>query len=42
MRIRTHVRDRRFILHHGDLTDGSSLVRVIQSSRPDELYNLGA
>jgi GDPmannose 4,6-dehydratase len=36
------VRDRRFILHHGDLTDGSSLVRVIQSSQPDELYNLGA
>src|SRR3954469_638851 len=37
-----HVRSRRFILHYGDLTDGSSLVRVIQSSQPDEVYNLGA
>lgn len=37
-----HVRNRRLILHYGDLTDGSSLVRVIQSSQPDELYNLGA
>jgi GDPmannose 4,6-dehydratase len=37
-----HVRDRRFILHYGDLTDGSSLTRVLQASQPDELYNLGA
>jgi GDPmannose 4,6-dehydratase len=37
-----HVRGRRFILHYGDLTDGSSLVRVLQHSQPDELYNLGA
>ena len=37
-----HVRNRRFILHYGDLTDGSSLVRVIQNAQPDELYNLGA
>src|SRR3954463_10428414 len=37
-----HVRDRRFILHYGDLTDGSSLTRVIQAAQPDELYNLGA
>src|SRR5207244_10716440 len=36
------VRNRRLILHYGDLTDGSSLVRVIQSSQPDEIYNLGA
>jgi GDPmannose 4,6-dehydratase len=36
------VRGRRFILHYGDLTDGSSLVRVLQDSQPDELYNLGA
>jgi GDPmannose 4,6-dehydratase len=36
------VRDRRFILHYGDLTDSSSLVRVIQQCQPDELYNLGA
>jgi GDPmannose 4,6-dehydratase len=37
-----HVRGRRFILHYGDLTDSSSLVRVIQQCQPDELYNLGA
>src|SRR5687768_5293906 len=36
------VRNRRFILHYGDLTDTSSLVRVIQQCQPDELYNLGA
>ena len=37
-----HVQNRQFFLHHGDLTDSSSLVRVIQQVRPDELYNLGA
>ena len=37
-----HVRDRRLILHYGDLTDGSSLVRVLQDAQPDEVYNLGA
>src|SRR3954467_4884002 len=37
-----HVRNRRFILHYGDLTDGSSLTRVLQASQPDEVYNLGA
>src|SRR5690348_8014949 len=37
-----HVRDRRLILHYGDLTDGSSLVRVLQAAQPDEVYNLGA
>src|SRR4051794_33905623 len=37
-----HVRNRHFILHYGDLTDGSSLTRVLQASQPDELYNLGA
>jgi len=37
-----HVPDRRFILHHGDLTDSSSLIRVIQQIQPDELYNLAA
>jgi GDPmannose 4,6-dehydratase len=34
--------DRRLILHYGDMTDSSSLVRVIQESQPDELYNLAA
>ncbi|MDM8565179.1 GDP-mannose 4,6-dehydratase [Candidatus Halobeggiatoa sp. HSG11] len=31
-----------FILHHSDMTDGSSLIRVIQQVQPDELYNLAA
>ncbi len=37
-----HVPDRAFILHHGDLTDSTSLVRIIQKVQPDELYNLAA
>ena len=37
-----HVSDRRLILHYGDLTDSSSLVRVIEQVRPDEIYNLAA
>lgn len=36
------VEDRRLILHHGDLTDSSSLVHVMQQVQPDEVYNLGA
>ena len=37
-----HEKGRRFILHHGDLTDSSSLLRIIQQVRPDEIYNLAA
>src|SRR5918996_5836174 len=37
-----HVANRRFILHYGDMTDSSSLVRVIQHVQPDEIYNLAA
>ena len=37
-----HETDRRFILHHGDLTDSSNLVRIIQQIQPDEIYNLAA
>ena len=37
-----HETDRRFILHHGDLTDTTSLVRILQQVQPDELYNLAA
>ncbi len=37
-----HVRDRRFIMHYGDMTDSSSLIRVIQEVQPDEIYNLAA
>ena len=37
-----HVDHRRFILHYGDLTDSSSLVRIVQQVQPDEIYNLAA
>lgn len=37
-----HTPERRFILHHGDLTDSSSLIRIIQEVKPDEIYNLAA
>jgi GDPmannose 4,6-dehydratase len=37
-----HVPDSRFKLHYGDLTDTSNLVRIIQETHPDEIYNLGA
>jgi len=37
-----HERDVRFFLHHGDMTDSSSLIRIIQEVRPDEIYNLAA
>ncbi|MEN9775385.1 MAG: GDP-mannose 4,6-dehydratase [Pseudomonadota bacterium] len=37
-----HERDVRFFLHHGDLTDSSSLIRIIQQTQPDEIYNLAA
>lgn len=37
-----HTENLNFILHYGDLTDTSNLVRLIQEIRPDEVYNLGA
>ena len=37
-----HVSDRRFILHHGDMTDSSSLVHITEQAQPDEIYNLAA
>lgn len=37
-----HTKDRNFVLHYGDLTDTSNLVRIIQECQPDEIYNLGA
>ncbi|WP_454727099.1 MULTISPECIES: GDP-mannose 4,6-dehydratase [Cupriavidus] len=37
-----HDPDRRFFLHHGDLTDATSMLRVIQQVLPDEIYNLAA
>ena len=37
-----HDPEPRFVLHHGDMTDASSLLRVIQQCQPDEIYNLAA
>ena len=37
-----HVRDRNFVLHYGDMTDSSSLIRIIKEVQPDEIYNLAA
>ncbi|HUR41088.1 MAG TPA: GDP-mannose 4,6-dehydratase, partial [Verrucomicrobiae bacterium] len=37
-----HVKPRNLILHHGDMTDSSSLVRIMQEVQPDEIYNLAA
>ena len=38
----SHVKHRCLILHYGDLSDASNLVRIIQDCQPDEIYNLGA
>ena len=37
-----HAPDRRLILHYGDLTDATNLIRVVQEVQPDEIYNLAA
>jgi GDPmannose 4,6-dehydratase len=37
-----HDKDRAFILHYGDLTDSTNLIRIIQEVQPDEIYNLAA
>jgi GDPmannose 4,6-dehydratase len=37
-----HEKNVRFILHHGDLTDSTNLIRIIQEIQPDEIYNLAA
>ena len=37
-----HVRDRQLILHYGDLSDRTNIIRIIQEAQPDEIYNLGA
>jgi GDPmannose 4,6-dehydratase len=36
------IKDRNFILHHGDMTDSTNLIRIIQQVQPDEIYNLAA
>ncbi|MBK8563702.1 MAG: GDP-mannose 4,6-dehydratase [Saprospiraceae bacterium] len=37
-----HVNHRNFILHYGDLTDSTNIIRIVQEIQPDEIYNLGA
>ncbi|MCI5190375.1 MAG: GDP-mannose 4,6-dehydratase, partial [Candidatus Electrothrix sp. AS4_5] len=37
-----HTEGRRLVLHYGDLTDSSNLIRIIQQVQPDEIYNLAA
>ena len=37
-----HIDDSKFILHYGDLTDSTNLIRIIQQVKPNEIYNLGA
>lgn len=37
-----HIQNSRFKLHYGDLSDASNLIRIIQETQPDEVYNLGA
>jgi len=37
-----HVEDQQFVLHYGDLTDSTNLIRIVQQVQPDEIYNLAA
>jgi GDPmannose 4,6-dehydratase len=37
-----HESDRRLVLHYGDMTDATNLIRIVQETRPDEIYNLAA
>src|ERR1700761_807949 len=37
-----HEQNQRFILHYGDMTDATNLIRIVQETRPDEIYNLAA
>ena len=37
-----HIENSKFILHYGDLTDSTNLIRIIQQVKPNEIYNLGA
>lgn len=37
-----HEEDQRFILHYGDMTDSTNLIRIVQEAQPDEIYNLAA
>jgi GDPmannose 4,6-dehydratase len=37
-----HEGDLRFVMHHGDLTDATNIIRIVQETQPDEIYNLAA
>jgi GDPmannose 4,6-dehydratase len=37
-----HIDNAKFIMHYGDLSDSSNLIRIVQETQPDEIYNLGA
>jgi GDPmannose 4,6-dehydratase len=37
-----HEKDVRFLLHYGDLTDATNIIRIVQETKPDEIYNLAA
>ena len=37
-----HISHRNFVLHYGDLSDSTNLIRIVQQTQPDEIYNLGA
>ena len=37
-----HIENNKFLLHYGDLTDSTNLIRIVQQIQPDEIYNLGA
>jgi len=37
-----HINNQNFVLHYGDLTDSTNLIRIIQQTQPDEIYNLAA
>jgi GDPmannose 4,6-dehydratase len=37
-----HLDNRNFVLHHGDLSDSTNIIRIVQEVQPDEIYNLGA
>ncbi len=37
-----HIADTRFFMHYGDMTDATNLIRIVQETQPDEIYNLAA
>src|SRR5665213_2916869 len=37
-----HEENQRFVLHYGDMTDSTNLIRIVQETQPDEIYNLAA